>query len=203
MAGHSSSASSIDHDTCARRSTGPWRAATWRHDAPRGGLWRFWQLRGHLHAARRRTDAVLAMPGVAEQAAGTASPSLRGRRRYQLLAGRLRAPNALIHGGLQAAREAATTPGSRWRSTTSASPRSTLSIYAGRTLRRRRAYAEQRWRCTRSSATSAASPTATGRLAIATPRSGDLATARQHAIGALESYRRSVTHSASAGRRTC
>ena len=34
-----------------------------------GGLWRFWQIRGHLHEARRRTDAVLAMPGVAEQPA--------------------------------------------------------------------------------------------------------------------------------------
>jgi predicted ATPase/class 3 adenylate cyclase len=33
------------------------------------GLWRFWQVRGHLHEARRRIDTVLAMPGVAEQPA--------------------------------------------------------------------------------------------------------------------------------------
>jgi predicted ATPase/class 3 adenylate cyclase len=31
------------------------------------GLWRFWQVRGHLHEARRRADQVLGMPGVADQ----------------------------------------------------------------------------------------------------------------------------------------
>jgi predicted ATPase/class 3 adenylate cyclase len=54
----------LDHDNL--RAALAWAAQ--EHDAEfalrlAGAVWRFWQFRGHIHEARQRLDAILAMPG--------------------------------------------------------------------------------------------------------------------------------------------
>ena len=61
--------------------------------------WRFWQRRGHLVEARRRADAVLAMPGVDDQPAVLRAGTLQRGGQHRVLAGGRTRLVSLLHRG--------------------------------------------------------------------------------------------------------
>jgi predicted ATPase len=74
----------LDHDNL--RAALVWAAQ--EHDAEfalrlAGAVWRFWQFRGHIHEARQRLEAVLAMPGDYPQARAKALEGAGGLAYWQ------------------------------------------------------------------------------------------------------------------------
>ncbi|MGH9053141.1 MAG: tetratricopeptide repeat protein [Acidimicrobiia bacterium] len=74
----------LDHDNL--RAALAWAAR--EHDAEfalrlAGAVWRFWQIRGHIHEARQRFDAILAMPGDHPQARAKALEGAGGLAYWQ------------------------------------------------------------------------------------------------------------------------
>ena len=70
-------------------------------------VWRFWQTRGHLSEARGRVDAILAMPGVAEQPDELVSRALAAAGGITYWQGDTSATHAHYTRGLAAARKSA------------------------------------------------------------------------------------------------
>ncbi|HEY7599297.1 MAG TPA: adenylate/guanylate cyclase domain-containing protein [Candidatus Limnocylindrales bacterium] len=156
-----------------------------------GGLWRFWQQRGHLHEARRRTDQVLAMAGVAEQPPLVRAKAFAGGGGICYWQGDFVAANRYYSAALAAARETgddaevalalynlaftpldyeAGTQDARFKAGIGLSEEA-LALY--QKLGDERGIANVHWA-----------------LAIGTAALGDLAAAREHAQRALDSYRR-------------
>ena len=67
--------------------------------------WRFWQRRGHLDEARRRVDAVLALPGVVRSGRRAAGAGFRGGRRHHVLAGGCARDVRVLQQALEAAQQ--------------------------------------------------------------------------------------------------
>jgi predicted ATPase/class 3 adenylate cyclase len=181
----------LDHDNL--RSALDWALATGDTTLAMrfvGALWRFWQLRGHLHEARRRTDAVLAMPGVDERPAPLRAKAYAAGGGICYWQGDFVTANRYYRAALDAATE------------TGDDAEIALALYnlsfasldeeAGTQDARfagGREFAEQALALYEKLGDERGIANVHWALAIASAAVGDLPAAKEHAEGALESYR--------------